>query len=99
MPESGRGVSGTTMSKITLALFTLLMLTALGSLSCSRAQETSRTGSLDPATLPRLGTVDERFQSYNVEMIEVTGGRFWKPYKDLEEQLTAPQKSAAGSTP
>jgi hypothetical protein len=24
--------------------------------------------------------VDERFQSYNVEMVEVTGGRFWKPY-------------------
>jgi hypothetical protein len=30
--------------------------------------------------MPRLGTVDERFQSYNVEMLEVTGGRFWKPY-------------------
>jgi hypothetical protein len=28
----------------------------------------------------RIGTVDERFQSYNVEMVEVTGGRFWKPY-------------------
>jgi heparanase 1 len=24
--------------------------------------------------------VDEGFQSYNVEMLEVTGGRFWKPY-------------------
>src|SRR5207302_6408971 len=23
---------------------------------------------------------DERFQSYNVEMLEVTGGKFWKPY-------------------
>jgi hypothetical protein len=33
-----------------------------------------------PASLARIGTVDERFQSYNVEMIEVTGGRFWKPY-------------------
>src|SRR2546428_3708803 len=28
----------------------------------------------------RIGTVDERFQSYNIEMVEVTGGRFWKPY-------------------
>jgi Glycosyl hydrolase family 79, N-terminal domain len=36
--------------------------------------------SLDPSQLPRLGTVDERYQSYNVEMVEVTGGRFWKPY-------------------
>ena len=30
--------------------------------------------------LPKLGTVDERFQAYNVEMVEVTGGRFWAPY-------------------
>src|SRR6185369_2166117 len=37
--------------------------------------------SVDPSRLPRLGTVDARFQSYNLEMIEVTGGRFWKPYK------------------
>src|SRR5713226_1927273 len=36
--------------------------------------------SITPASMPRIGTVDERFQSYNVEMIEVTGGRFWKPY-------------------
>jgi hypothetical protein len=33
-----------------------------------------------PASMARIGTVDERFQSYNVEMVEVTGGRFWKPY-------------------
>ncbi|WP_141686414.1 hypothetical protein [Bradyrhizobium sp. LMTR 3] len=39
------------------------------------------TLSVDPSRLPRLGTIDERFQSYNVEMVEVTGGRFWKPYR------------------
>jgi hypothetical protein len=26
------------------------------------------------------GTVNARFQSYNIEMVEITGGRFWKPY-------------------
>ncbi|GGA70786.1 hypothetical protein GCM10011507_22930 [Edaphobacter acidisoli] len=36
---------------------------------------------VSPATMPRVGTVDERFQSYNIEMVEVTGGRFWAPYK------------------
>jgi hypothetical protein len=36
--------------------------------------------SLEPSRLPRLATIDERFQSYNLEMIEVTGGNFWKPY-------------------
>ena len=35
---------------------------------------------LDPANMPRIGTIDERFQSYNIEMVEVTGGPFWKPY-------------------
>jgi len=36
---------------------------------------------LDPARMRRVGQVDARFQSYNVEMVEVTGGRFWAPYK------------------
>jgi len=36
--------------------------------------------SLDPSKMPAIGTVDERFDSYNVEMVEVIGGRFWKPY-------------------
>ena len=36
--------------------------------------------SVTPGSMARIGTVDERFQSYNVEMVEVTGGRFWKPY-------------------
>jgi len=30
--------------------------------------------------LARVATVAPRFQSYNVEMVEVTGGRFWAPY-------------------
>ena len=33
-----------------------------------------------PSTMTSMGTVDERFQSYNIEMLEVTGGDFWKPY-------------------
>ncbi|WP_456843076.1 hypothetical protein [Bradyrhizobium sp. USDA 4486] len=32
------------------------------------------------AELKAIGTIDARFQSYNIEMVEVTGGRFWKPY-------------------
>jgi len=27
-----------------------------------------------------VATVDRRFQSYNIEMVEVTGGEFWRPY-------------------
>jgi len=42
----------------------------------SRAQAIS----IAPATMTEIGTVDDRFQSYNVEMLSVTGGAFWKPY-------------------
>jgi heparanase len=35
---------------------------------------------VSPATMPRVATVDQRYQSYNVEMAEVIGGNFWKPY-------------------
>jgi heparanase len=30
--------------------------------------------------LPQVGRLGERLQSYNVEMVEIIGGRFWKPY-------------------
>ncbi|HVX51975.1 MAG TPA: hypothetical protein VHB48_17575 [Chitinophagaceae bacterium] len=30
------------------------------------------------------GSVDERYQSYNVEMAEVVGGEFWRPYKTMD---------------
>jgi heparanase len=40
--------------------------------------------SVNPSRMPRLATVDARYQSYNIEMVEVTGGRFWKPYGSLK---------------
>jgi hypothetical protein len=56
--------------------------------------------SLDPAKMPRIGAVDERFQSYNIEMVEVIGGRFWKPYRrhpstTREAQPAAQQSGSA----
>ena len=38
-----------------------------------------------PADMPVIGTIDERFQSFNIEMVSVTGGPFWKPYAPREE--------------
>lgn len=46
----------------------------------------------NPSTMPKVATVDPRFQSYNVEMVEVIGGRFWKPYAS-KTASTAPSKS------
>ena len=45
--------------------------------------------------MPRVGTVDERFQSYNIEAVEVTGGRFWKPYASVGS-IACRQRRAGG---
>ena len=62
---------------------------ALGVTACSKAPGPSSLGRIDVASMPLVGTVDERFQSYNIEMVEVIGGRFWKPYRDIDALLKA----------
>jgi heparanase len=50
------------------------------------------TPELKLSGLKMLGEVDERYQSYNVEMCEVVGGDFWIPY----ELLDSVKRSASG---
>ena len=57
------------------------------------------TRTLTPTTMPRIATVDDRFQSYNVEMVEVTGGRFWKPYSTAADREPTAAPEIAGDTP
>ncbi len=38
------------------------------------------TPSLGLGKLEKRASVDARYQGYNIEMVEVTGGRFWAPY-------------------
>lgn len=51
-----------------------------GAAACLTGSSQTPTTKITPGTMPPVGTVDERFQSYNIEAVEVTGGRFWKPY-------------------
>src|SRR5712671_3773098 len=52
-----------------------------------------------PGTMPRIATLDERYQSYNVEMLEVTGGKFWKAYgPELDALLKQPAPGVAPSS-
>jgi len=53
---------------------------------------------ISPTTMSRTGGVDERFQSYNIEMIEVTGGRFWKPYASKDANPAPSARPQPGST-
>jgi hypothetical protein len=55
--------------------------------------------SITPSSLPRIGTVDERFQSYNIEMVEITGGRFWRPYRSQPDAEPTPLQQSGSDTP
>ena len=54
---------------------------------------------VDPSQFPFIGTVNERYQSYNVEMVEVTGGRFWRPYDSTILDAERAQLPGSESTP
>src|SRR6266567_8655560 len=69
------------MDKSTRYRMRVIVSLAVLALTCYSAASST---DLNPANMPAIGTVDKRFQSYNIEMLEVTGGRFWKPYKDSE---------------
>jgi len=58
-------------------------ITLSAALACAPAL--ARDVLLAPASMPRIGSVDERFQSYNIEMVEITGGPFWKPYSQTSD--------------
>src|SRR5258707_2158710 len=55
----------------------------------------AQTFALAPSTMPRIGSVSERYQSYNVEMIEVTGGGVWKPSSPRPHPGCPPTRPAA----
>src|SRR6202795_4781045 len=86
---------------------TLRMLTPIGARLCGclasalllapALAETAPT--IKPSSLPRIGSVDPRFQSYNIEMVEITGGRFWKPYRPAADAQSAQPQPTGSDTP
>lgn len=70
------------------------------SLACLTLELWGQNVSVDPAKMPGIGTVDQRFQSYNIEMAEVTGGSFWKPYGSSQaKSAPARRPEQSDSTP
>jgi heparanase len=67
----------------------VLMLAALAAGSAPQAPVR-----VAPEKMPRIATVSERYQSYNIEMAELTGGQFWKPYEAI---VASAGSQAAGS--
>ncbi len=64
---------------------------AMGFTNPARAESVS----VAPATLPVIATVDERYLSYNVEMAEIIGGKFWKPYDGSSQAAHDPSPAPA----
>ncbi|MEO6091964.1 MAG: hypothetical protein ABIT04_02510 [Novosphingobium sp.] len=61
-----------------MILSTCMLITA-GTLATAAAAGPDRQR-VEVAALPKIAEVDPRFQSYNIEMAEIVGGRFWAPY-------------------
>ena len=55
---------------------TSLVLTAMALTPGTTQAEEQMSDRLSPSDMKSIGTISERYQSYNVEMLEVTGGRF-----------------------
>src|ERR1700734_2244189 len=90
-----KGGSPVVCKRISIGLaFLFLSLAAVSVAAAVQAQTTVLT--IAPTSMPRVGTVDERFQSYNIEAVEITGGRFWKPYASTGSPAAA-QKPATGT--
>jgi heparanase 1 len=79
-------------TKKRLEIWTVAALAVLAGTLCSANAFGEAPASVAPSKLPRLGTVSERYQSFNIEMVEVTGGRFWAPYK--QKDATPPPQPA-----
>src|SRR5579875_3648278 len=78
-------------------IFSLITLSCALTLSACNTGGTAGQGNssiikINVKDMKHIGSVDERYQSYNVEMVEVVGGEFWKPYKLMD---SLPSSNAA----
>lgn len=74
----------------------ILLISCMGIVSsCNSGNQSKENNSgniaitINPKTMKHIGTVSDLYQSYNVEMVEVVGGKFWKPYKMMDSLPSA----------
>ncbi len=73
--------------------WTLEVVWMAGSL-CAVSFAQTQTATITPGAMARVGSVSDRFQSYNIETVEVTGGRFWRPYASKVVPAATPKQAA-----
>lgn len=81
----------------TVSVRLLVLIFVCGVMHKAAASPEEAMRSVAPAKLPVIGKVDQRFQSYNVETVEVTGGNFWAPYPKPGETPSAPVDGPHGT--
>lgn len=57
-----------------------ILIPQIAPATAKQVSQAQANANLSVSSLPPTGRVDERFQAYNVESVEVTGGNFWAPY-------------------
>lgn len=70
------------MKKILVIITSVILF--IGSACTSGQKNGERITKLNLADLKFVGQIDEKYQSFNVEMCEVVGGEFWIPYDLLD---------------
>jgi hypothetical protein len=85
------------------SMFAKLMATGslavFGAITSFAGSGPAPASSITPSAMTQIGTVDQRFQSYNIEMVEVTGGRFWKPYASKADAAATASKQSSSNEP
>jgi hypothetical protein len=90
------------MNAAALGCAAVLLLSAA---VCCAGQGGASGTLIAPGKMAKIGTIDDRFQSYNIEAVEVTGGRFWKPFakpgdpKPVDEKPNAAITAPGGMAP
>jgi len=80
-----------------IAPATMALLAVSTTAGTQAAAPAPAAATLAPSRMAPMGRVDARYQSYNVEMVEVTGGRFWKPYDAPREEAPPPAPTGANA--
>src|ERR1700746_1455245 len=87
------------MKKNTIHISAGMCAALVGASMCLPILSQTAPVKLDPKKMPAIGKVDDRFQSYNIEMLEVAGGDFRALYKPHDNPPADPQQATPGGMP
>ena len=85
LPENKRPYGPIRSTFLSILIGTAIASGFCGPSVCSAQKQ------IAPQAMKVLGQVDPRYISYNIEAVEVTGGRFWAPFKSIpQSQIETP---------